>query len=205
MAANIDTNRGSLDTASVSPWHGQLPCVCYSHQGCNQHNPGRKALYRNPNLLPKEPREHEQKPDFFVNFVADLTFLDQVLSSVLWHLTSAVVTKGARWVMENLKDGILKPARDDVLRMTRKGEAKPKSSPQSCHGENPPFSSNLPFDTGSITTLKPIHEAIPYHLAFYHLELVRRRHKLDSNVKACFIADLSCHGTSTIHPHVPCA
>ncbi|KAK8006281.1 hypothetical protein PG991_012578 [Apiospora marii] len=210
MAAITDTNRGSMDAARDSPWHGQLPCVCYSHQGCDEHNPGRKALYRNPNLLPKEPRGHERKePDFLVafmdDFMADMMFLDQLLSRVLWHLTSTLSTMGPQWVMGNLADGIFRPAREDALRMTRKVESKPTSSPLSFHNENPPFSSDLPFDTGSITTLEPIHDAIPYHLAFYHLDCARRRHKLDSNVKACFIADLSCRGTSTIHPNVPCA
>ncbi|KAK8094656.1 hypothetical protein PG997_001341 [Apiospora hydei] len=67
-----------------------------------------------------------------------------------------------------------------------------------------PFTSTLPFDTGSIATLEPIHEAIPYHLAFYHLHHARHRYPLDSSSKTCFIGDLSCHGTSTIYQNVPC-
>ncbi|KAK7980486.1 glycosidase crf2 [Apiospora arundinis] len=58
------------------------------------------------------------------------------------------------------------------------------------------FLSNLPFDFGSITPLPPIHEAIPYHLAFYHLDSARRR--LNPNVEVAFIPELSCHGLSSI-------
>ncbi|KAK8087130.1 hypothetical protein PG994_002104 [Apiospora phragmitis] len=69
-----------------------------------------------------------------------------------------------------------------------------------------PYTSDLPFDTGSIMTLQPIHDAVPYHLAFYHLNYARRR--LDPKVKLAFIPEISCQGTSVIksttHRDMPC-
>ncbi|KAI1192405.1 hypothetical protein F5X97DRAFT_337585 [Nemania serpens] len=58
----------------------------------------------------------------------------------------------------------------------------------------PPFRSELPFDYQSVATLAPVHPSMPYHLAIYHLDCVRRQ--LDPEVKVAFVPELSCSGTS---------
>ncbi|KAK7921257.1 hypothetical protein PG985_009279 [Apiospora marii] len=158
------------DDQRDGPWQGQSPCVCYCHQGCNQHNPLRKPIRHNPSLLPKKPR--------------GLSVTEFILRHVAWSRTPAAGYAP------------VKPTEEDEV------ELKPVASA----GKSPLFMSELPFDTGSITTLQPIHDAIPYHLAFYHLDCARR--KLDPKVKLAFISEISCRGTSviksTIHRDVPC-
>lgn len=67
----------------------------------------------------------------------------------------------------------------------------------------PQFWTKLPFDSGSFTPLVPLHSTMPYHLAFYHLECARRRLNLKSaGVKAAFVPELSCRGTSSFSEDV---
>lgn len=66
---------------------------------------------------------------------------------------------------------------------------------------SPLFCTELPFDSQSVDTLTPIHPTMPYHLAFYHLECIRRR--LDPDVKMAFIPELSCGGTSSFYHDGP--
>ncbi|KAK8039337.1 hypothetical protein PG993_007748 [Apiospora rasikravindrae] len=201
----MDTGCGPMSTTSQCDdrnhgrWSGQLPCVCYSHQGCDQHNPARKLIYRNPSLFPKQPeRQKRERPGFFGALWANLLFFNAFIRRVEWHKSQHAGP------IKNPED-VIRPAREDVLSDTRAAENEFEPLPVLPFArDNPPFSSNLPFDTGSITTLRPIHKAIPYHLAFYHLDYARRLYKLNSNSKACFIAELSCHGTSTIDLNVPC-
>ncbi|KAK8107895.1 uncharacterized protein PG998_009908 [Apiospora kogelbergensis] len=75
-------------------------------------------------------------------------------------------------------------------------------TPQFETGKISPLFSDLPYDSGSITTLPPIHEAIPYHLAFYHLDWARRKMKVWA--RRALIPELSCHGTSTIKSVTGC-
>lgn len=90
------------------------------------------------------------------------------------------------------------------IKPTEKNEVE--LAPVVSTGKSSLFLSELPFDTGSIMTLQPIHDVIPYHLAFYHLDCARRN--LDPKVKPAFIPEISCRGTSviksTIHQDVPC-
>ncbi|KAI1177004.1 hypothetical protein F4777DRAFT_597012 [Nemania sp. FL0916] len=65
----------------------------------------------------------------------------------------------------------------------------------------PPFCSELPFDSQSVDTLAPSHPSMPYHLAIYHLDCVRRQ--LQPEVEVAFIPELSCSGTSCFYPNGP--
>lgn len=65
----------------------------------------------------------------------------------------------------------------------------------------PVFSTILPFDSQSVDTIAPIHPTMPYHLAFYHLECIRRQ--LNPDVQVAFIPELSCGGTSNFYHNGP--
>lgn len=59
----------------------------------------------------------------------------------------------------------------------------------------PLFHSHLPEDPHSLKSLAPLHPTMPYHLAFYHLDCVRRTLEAKGPVAAAFIPELSCDGT----------
>lgn len=65
----------------------------------------------------------------------------------------------------------------------------------------PLFSTELPFDSQSVDTLQPLHPTMPYHLAFYHLDCIRRQ--LDPGIKVAFIPELSCGGISRFYENSP--
>lgn len=59
----------------------------------------------------------------------------------------------------------------------------------------PLFHSHLPEDPHSLKSLAPLHATMPYHLAFYHLDCVRRTLEFKGPFIAAFIPELSCGGT----------
>ncbi|KAI0126104.1 hypothetical protein BJ170DRAFT_460087 [Xylariales sp. AK1849] len=63
------------------------------------------------------------------------------------------------------------------------------------------FYTKLPFDSHLVDTLAPIHPTMPYHLAFYHLDCIRRQR--GHNVRVAFIPELSCGGTSNFYHNGP--
>ena len=74
----------------------------------------------------------------------------------------------------------------------------------SCDKEPEPPSTlhtELPFDSLSAGTLAPLHPTMPYHLAFYHLDCIRRQ--LDPTVKVALVSELSCSGTSSFYQGGP--
>ncbi|KAK8025520.1 hypothetical protein PG990_003343 [Apiospora arundinis] len=182
-------------------WYGHLPCVRYNRQGCDYHNPGRKPIYRNPSLL---PRWGAPKSSFSGNFSADIQLVQDVLERAMWRSMYMLVTRGPEDALVGMINDIIHPSREDAMNSTGTKEDQSNPAPLFCDTPDSRFKSTLPFDTGSITPLEPIHSAIPYHLAFYHLHCARRRHMLNSNSKTCFIGELSCHGRSVISPDVPC-
>ncbi|KAK7977402.1 hypothetical protein PG988_004892, partial [Apiospora saccharicola] len=171
MSLESSSTMVCADDQHDGPWQGQSPCVCYYHQGCDQHNPLQKPIRHKPSLLPKNP---------WGSSVAE-----SILHHVAWSRTTT-----ADYAPLKSSTG------DDVV----------ESTPVVSAGKSSLFMSELPFDTGSIATLQPIHPVIPYHLAFYHLDWARR--KLDPKVKLAFIPEISCRGTSviksTIHRDIPC-
>ncbi|KAI1164325.1 hypothetical protein F5B18DRAFT_615956, partial [Nemania serpens] len=66
---------------------------------------------------------------------------------------------------------------------------------------SPPIRSELPFDYQSVASLAPLHPSMPYHLAIYHLDYIRRQ--LDPAVEVAFIPELSCGGTSYFYHNSP--
>ncbi|KAK6223990.1 hypothetical protein LQW54_000136 [Pestalotiopsis sp. IQ-011] len=64
----------------------------------------------------------------------------------------------------------------------------------------PNFCSRLPFDAKSYDTLTPLHPTMPYHLAFYHLDCVRRELFPDPDSReVAFVSQLSCSGTAQFY------
>lgn len=64
----------------------------------------------------------------------------------------------------------------------------------------PNFCSRLPFDAKSYDTLTPLHPTMPYHLAFYHLDCVRRELFPDPGSREiAFVSQLSCSGTALFY------
>ncbi|ETS73766.1 hypothetical protein PFICI_14712 [Pestalotiopsis fici W106-1] len=92
----------------------------------------------------------------------------------------------------------------DTIWSIIQGTALPKEAletPDTYTKTEPLFFSSLPFDPLSVNTLTPIHPSMPYHLAFYHLDCIRRQ--LDVNVPIAFIPELSCSGIAHFYNNGP--
>ncbi|KAI0155770.1 hypothetical protein BJ166DRAFT_341624 [Pestalotiopsis sp. NC0098] len=92
----------------------------------------------------------------------------------------------------------------DSIRSRFQGPKIPEDVPGSTKSDAKPqslFFSSLPFDLSSVDTLTPMHPSIPYHLAFYHLDCIRRQ--LDPGVSIAFIPELSCNGFDSLHKNGP--
>ncbi|KAK8024136.1 hypothetical protein PG993_012202 [Apiospora rasikravindrae] len=89
---------------------------------------------------------------------------------------------------------------DSLESVASDDEAKPLKEVSLVEG-SPPFLSGLPFDVASILTLDPMHPAMPYGLAFYHLNYARRQLKPTNSV--AFVPELSCSSRSRFGPRGP--
>ncbi|KAI1499109.1 hypothetical protein F5X99DRAFT_411431 [Biscogniauxia marginata] len=170
-------------------WYGQLPCVCHSlcvchshsvgpfHRGCHRHNPSQSPIYRNPLLPPKA-----QEPGCFGRI---FSWLRDAFSpeAALGIFSSLSVVYSPETASEHTSEPFL------LFSDSWAKEHGPEPEPPSL------FYTELPFDSRSFNTLVPIHPTMPYHLAFYHLDCVRRR--LDPDVKVAFIPELSCSGNTS--------
>ncbi|KAK8078600.1 hypothetical protein PG996_004770 [Apiospora saccharicola] len=176
---------------SDGSWCGHLPCVCQSQRGCEAHRAKDPEPFYNP-LLPPDPPMKVVMADGGRKYIADSEDAPpeprqpKQRTGLFQKLFAKCARKG-------------KQSKDQSINATKEGPSSQTPPPEysavtkllpnvayypgqapgkdalACPQEMESACINgLPFDVGSFGTLKPLHASMPYHLAFYHLDVARR-------------------------------